>query len=64
MAAIFFAGSVFGYFVAFMNFLDRRSMRKESSEKEVSEKDLLMDIEVREKGFPKANDSVVADVLS
>ena len=48
--AIFFAGSVFGYFVAFMNFLDGRSMRKESSEKEVSEKDLLMDIEVREKG--------------
>jgi len=50
MAAIFFAGSVFGYFVAFMNFLDRRSMRKESSEKEVSEKDLFMEIEVREKG--------------
>ena len=50
IAAIFFAGTVFGYFVAFMNFLDRRSMSKESSEKEVSEKDLLMmAIEVCEK---------------
>ena len=42
MAAMFFAGTIFGYFVAFMNFLERRSMRKESSEKEVSEKDLLI----------------------
>jgi len=50
MAAIFFAGAVFGYFVAVMNFLERSRMRKESSEKEVSEKDLLMDIEVCEKG--------------
>jgi len=50
MAAIFFAGAVFGYFVAVMNFLERSRMRKESSEKEVSEKDLLMmAIEVCEK---------------